>query len=440
MAYVERRKNDFRARWKRPDGSYDGLGGFLDYDVALEYGRDQETDVRRGDYYDRRDGDITLREWVPMWVEAVELDDTSEDTYLSRIRSQILPVWGDLTMVAISESPMKVRAWRKRLKASGLSANYVGDVFMVFGLLLDDAVEEGIIKTSPMPKPNRRRGKYTPPPARKEIYPTTFQALQLAENGRQLWHLTGYTFMLTKAFTGMRLGEMTGLRREYCYPLWPACEPDADARPEAIKRYGGMPAIRVQWQLPHASKVLRLKPPKYGSQRTLVLPPFLAGLLCDLLDSHDSEWVFPGMRGGSLFNTEFYKNYWDPIVDGAPERFGPRWARPGITPVDGMAGLVPHGLRHGHKTWLDEDGHSRVAVEARMGHVIDGVEGVYSHVTAEMERRVAMALQVRWARAALATGEQGLASPGILLDDLQAARERNSTPSDLRIRRASRRG
>jgi len=60
--------------------------------------------------------------------------------------------------------------------------------------------------------------------------------------------------------------------------------------------------------------------------------------------------------------------------------------------------MVPHGLRHGHKVWLDEDGHPRVVVEERMGHILQGVEGVYSHVTPTMEQRVAQTLQARWER------------------------------------------
>jgi hypothetical protein len=55
-------------------------------------------------------------------------------------------------------------------------------------------------------------------------------------------------------------------------------------------------------------------------------------------------------------------------------------------------------LRHGHKEWLDEDGHSRIASESRMGHEVAGVEGLYANVTAAMEKRIADTLQVRWLR------------------------------------------
>ncbi|GFH34796.1 hypothetical protein SCWH03_10100 [Streptomyces pacificus] len=55
-------------------------------------------------------------------------------------------------------------------------------------------------------------------------------------------------------------------------------------------------------------------------------------------------------------------------------------------------------LRHGGKEWLDEDRHSRIAVETRMGHEVAGVEGLYSHVALTLEQEIADSLQSRWLR------------------------------------------
>lgn len=53
----------------------------------------------------------------------------------------------------------------------------------------------------------------------------------------------------------------------------------------------------------------------------------------------------------------------------------------------GAAGDLVHReatllLRHGGKEWLDEDGHSRIATETRMGDEVAGVEGLFAHVYA----------------------------------------------------------
>ncbi|MFE0106777.1 hypothetical protein [Streptomyces sp. NPDC059009] len=55
-------------------------------------------------------------------------------------------------------------------------------------------------------------------------------------------------------------------------------------------------------------------------------------------------------------------------------------------------------VRHGHKQWLDEDGHPRIAIEARMGHWLPGMEGIYGSVTVAMERAIMAARQLRWER------------------------------------------
>jgi integrase len=44
-------------------------------------------------------------------------------------------------------------------------------------------------------------------------------------------------------------------------------------------------------------------------------------------------------------------------------------------------GLAPHGLRHGHKTWMDEDQIADVLKSERLGHEEPGMRGVYGHVS-----------------------------------------------------------
>ncbi|MCX4674337.1 hypothetical protein OG413_03215 [Streptomyces sp. NBC_01433] len=60
---------------------------------------------------------------------------------------------------------------------------------------------------------------------------------------------------------------------------------------------------------------------------------------------------------------------------------------------------MPHGLRHGHKVWLDGQGHPQVAVEERMSHKPQGVEGTYSPTSPEMELGTARGLREAWEKA-----------------------------------------
>ena len=56
----------------------------------------------------------------------------------------------------------------------------------------------------------------------------------------------------------------------------------------------------------------------------------------------------------------------------------------------------PHGLRHGHQTWLDELGVRYVIQSERMGHEVPGMRGVYGHVTPAMRAALTTMLQERW--------------------------------------------
>lgn len=401
MPFIEWRGSKCRVRWDtgkvHPDTGkkiYDSKSGFTDEAKAYDYGLDRESDVRNDRYVSNADGNLSFEGWAKSWLAGLDLADTSYVTYESIIKAQLIPQWGDTALRKISTT--QYQRWAKTTRAT-YSTHYSASILSLFGLLMADAVDHRppLIAETPVPRTSRRRGRYTRPEEPETLTPTTEQVVQLAVNAYDVWGFTGYVFTLTKAFTGMRLREMYGLRREFASPTWPSSDPDVRRRTKALKRYTDMPALRVQWQHQYSKGVPTLQPPKYGSVRTLVLPPFLHALHGQLLEGHDSDWVFPATGGGHLLGTRFHLSYWRPVVNGAEERGG-RWARVAVSAVEGLQGMVPHGLRHAQKQWLDEDGHSRVASEERLGHRLQGVEGTYSEVTAPMESRIADALQERW--------------------------------------------
>jgi integrase len=416
MGWSEKRGNTWRARFKLPDGTYGSKPGFRTKDQADAHWQAQETDVRRGDWFDPKAGDeILFSQWAKQWLAGLDLAPDSEYAYHKRIRARLTPRWGDYPLSHITTSAYL--EWEKATRQA-LSKRYGAQLLQLFRMMMDDAVahQPPYLKASPVPVKNRRRGRHQPPPADEVSELSVEQVIAMAENARVVWGLAGYVFILVKAFCGLRQGEMYGLRREWCYPYWPESDPGWPGNPagkavekkrqKAVRaRYGDVPALRVQWQHQYVrpegggKRVPELVLPKYHSVRNLVLPPFLAELLVELLNSHDSEWVFPSMGGGSLLLTDFSTYYWKPMLHGAEERTG-RHARPAIEAVEGLEDAVPHWLRHAMKGWLDEDGHHpRVAVEERMGHRLQGVEGVYSRTTVAMERRIAEALQERWEKA-----------------------------------------
>jgi integrase len=59
-------------------------------------------------------------------------------------------------------------------------------------------------------------------------------------------------------------------------------------------------------------------------------------------------------------------------------------------------GLTPHGLRHGHQTWLDDLGIRYVLQSERMGVCVPGMRSVYSHITPGMRAELTAGLQELW--------------------------------------------
>jgi hypothetical protein len=102
----------------------------------------------------------------------------------------------------------------------------------------------------------------------------------------------------------------------------------------------------------------------------------------------------------------------------------------GAAPAEPMAlaswlpvctGLTPHGLRHGHQTWLDDIGIRYVLQSERMGHEVPGMRGVYSHVTPGMRAELKAGLQELWEDSLRQRASLAPTSKVAVLDELLAA-------------------
>jgi len=83
-------------------------------------------------------------------------------------------------------------------------------------------------------------------------------------------------------------------------------------------------------------------------------------------------------------------------------------------------GLTPHGLRHGHKTWMAEDGIPEILAEQRLGHQVPGMRGLYAHASQQMREKLTAALQARWDESLSQRAAIDPHSPLPLLDNLLA--------------------
>ncbi|MEU8804437.1 hypothetical protein [Spirillospora sp. NPDC048819] len=87
-----------------------------------------------------------------------------------------------------------------------------------------------------------------------------------------------------------------------------------------------------------------------------------------------------------------------------------------------LGNFTPHGLRHGHKTCMAEDGVPEVLQADRLGHVVPGIRGVYTHVSDGMRDELKAKLQRRWESALGERAELDPGSPLPILAEMLAAR------------------
>jgi integrase len=359
MAWVERRGNSFRVRYRNPDGTV-GTDSSHPTRAAAEI-RCKQVDVDQAfdTYLDPAAGRITLAEWVAIWERGHLAGDAKWAAYRSHLRNHILPRFGHVQLSKITRQSVKV--FVKHLKTQ-LADSSAANVMTLLSLLMREAVADRRIGYNPCTgvRVVTRRA-----PERPHATPAQVNTITARINRR-----ADQILVITAAYTGMRWGELTGLAR--------------------ANTHLGEGFIRVHPEVGALHEVqgrLYLGPPKTASSvRDIHLPPFLVGLLQEVLDSHDHDIVFCGARGAFLRRSSMSRRVWGPAVNGNPRtRTGPV-----------IQGMHFHDLRHTHKTWLIEDDIPEIAQAQRLGHRLPGVRGIYSHVTPTMRQRITDALQARW--------------------------------------------
>lgn len=358
MAWAEKRGRSWRVRYQRDDGTLGSENGFPTRSAAVVRAEEIDADQRRDTFVDPRAGRISLGEWVAVWREGLDAGPMTRATYESHLRTHILPRFGTVPLNGITR--MAVKTWANQLRTAKAERTVV-DVVRLLSMLLNEAVEEQLISINPCRR--LRLGKRTGP---ERPTATAEQVLAIAERTTP----GEYALIVTAAYTGMRWGELAGLRRLNCHLDTGTIHIDADTG--ALHELSGN---------------LTLGPPKTpASVRDIPLPEFLIDLLTDHLDRHDHEHVFTSPHGALLRRGGFRRRVWLPAVAGNPAK--------SIPPIH--ARLHFHDLRHTHKTWLIEDGVPEIAQAQRLGHAVEGVTGIYSHVTAPVITRLVHGLQRRW--------------------------------------------
>ncbi|TXI50202.1 tyrosine-type recombinase/integrase [Mycolicibacter arupensis] len=154
-----------------------------------------------------KDAPETVASWLERWREsslaASDRKATTKALYGILSRTHLEPAPFGATRLD-KLKPSNVEALIVALRTKGLSDSTVRQVFGVLRLALDVAVRDGLLGTNPVAAVKR------PGVARKEArYLTAIEVAKLLENAKGLRY---YLAVLLMATTGLRRGEVTGLR------------------------------------------------------------------------------------------------------------------------------------------------------------------------------------------------------------------------------------
>jgi hypothetical protein len=386
---------------------------------------------------------MLLEKWIDTWRTTISVGPKTEEKYKYLIEFHILPEFqgreiGSLTFEEI-EAWEKAIPTRKSSRGTPYARSVATGARSLLITILGDAVHAHKIDWNPAERRKGRRGRVMAKGRRAPAHAaakqanviTPGQAVCFAErcallSGRDI----DFVMNVFATWTGVRWGELMAVEG------WHGKDSPLQLPKEGIATY------QLDWQLLELGGVVTKAPPKDGSFRPLDLPSFLAKLMlwavdnkrdrcicpdidgrpkCKGEDPTDPNYLFLGARGGHPRRSNYADDFITPAAEGLhPKQKGVRrpvyiktepW--PGIpirkgnkkvraadlaegTWPDLLGKFKPHDDRHTHSTWLDMSGVPKVIQMDRRGHVMQGMDATYVHVTLEMRQQLCDHLEQLW--------------------------------------------
>ena len=303
--------------------------------------------------------DMPFGDWIDLWYQTYckpTIRATTQAGYEDRIYLHIIPHIGDIPLDRLTQNDLQT--FYGKIKKSGrlqyvdkfgagLSDRMVRAVHASCRSALERAVQDGLITRNPA------IGCKLPPKKAREMEVLCKEELrrfllQAKEDGF-------YEMFMLDLATGMRRGELLGLQ-------WS----DLNFRTGEL---------HIQRQVYCVNGKLTVNKPKTKtSDRTIILPKSVVGVLAEYQKTVNSRWMFPS-----------------PIIEDQPRNPSTVYDRMQTTlERAGCKKVRFHDLRHTFATMAIANGMDVKTLSATIGHVSATTTlDIYSHRTAEMEVRAA---------------------------------------------------
>ena len=353
----------WQARYRGPDGALRSAPvTFPTKTEAARWLTVAEADMTRGLWHDPKRGEVSFRDVVALWLASkVNLRPSTMDGYRGLLELHIVPAFADRPIGSIT--PLDVQTWLADRKAnSKLAPNTLAKAYKILRAIMESAVDAELIARSPC----RVKGAATERASEMRAA-TPDEVAAIAEVVEERWR----ALILLAAYSGLRWGELGGLRRRNV---------------DLLHRH-----VQVTRQLTEIRGQLGFSTPKTAAgTRTVTLP----AMIVEVLDQHLGAYGQPGADGlvfvnpdGSLLRREnFRQRVWLPACRAA-----------------GVESLRFHDLRHTGATLAAASGAPLRAIMHRLGHASAAAAIRYQHIVAGQDDAIAeyldgVALHARGAR------------------------------------------
>ncbi|MFB6660920.1 tyrosine-type recombinase/integrase [[Kitasatospora] papulosa] len=355
------RKRSFGRVRKLPSGRYqarylgaDGIDRpapetFRTKRDADDWLAERQAELRSGDWSDPDAGQIDFGSYAATWIAERGIGASTADLYRSLLRNHLAPTFGGVAVADITAA--RVRAWRVARLESGVGSSTVAKSYALLRAVLMTAVDDRLIRRNPC----RVKGASTAPTPERPTA-TVQEVYELAGAIQPRYR----ALVLLAAFSGLRWGELVGLRRR-----------DLDL---------GAGTLRVRRNIAelHNGERLVKEPKSAAGKRTVAIPAVIHEELTAHLavySEHGADGrVFVGAKGATP-----RRNHFNRLWRNACGQVG-------------IKGLHFHDLRHTGNTLAAATGASTRELMTRMGHSTARAALIYQHATAERERLIGNAV------------------------------------------------
>lgn len=306
---------------------------------AQRFASSVETDLLRGDWIDPDRGRELFGDWADRWVATLaDRKPKTRESYESIVAKHLRPRFGHAPIGAIDYTT--VLTFVAELRGSGVAAKTVRNIRDVLRMILKLAVRSGALKSNPVtdiPVARTHRAEM--------VFLEPDQIMDLAREvtkppkryRRDERRVSGYPeyglLVRFAAFTGLRAGELVGLRVKDLHLM----RRRVFVHQSASEAYGQLQIVAT----------------KTYERRSVPIPKSLIDDLAEQVAGQgqdDFVWVSP--QGGPFRYSNWFKRHFRPAVDRANIPAETRF----------------HDLRHSYAAMLIAHGAHPRAIMERMGH------------------------------------------------------------------------